>query len=367
MNQTVTIDLGDRSYHIYIGRGLVGECGAAVREVISGGKLLLAYDEAVAAIAKHIEDSLAVAGFTVVPAPIPSGEQSKCTEQLDALWNRMAEADFTRDCGLVAVGGGVVGDLAGFAAASFLRGIPFVQVPTSLLAMVDSSVGGKTGINLAAGKNLVGAFWQPRLVLVDLECLHTLPVAERNSGLAEVIKYGVIRDADFFAFLEKNLTLLFNPAEDERLATAVRRSVQIKADVVRADEREGGLRRILNFGHTIGHAVEAEGGYSALRHGEAIAIGMVAASLLTLKRNVPGWTKIEHERLSRLIGMAHLPVHMPESMSAQALLDRTRVDKKAAGGRVRYVLPTRLGHVETVSDVTDEMVLEVCRELGAAP
>lgn len=297
---------------------------------------------------------------------VPMGEQSKSAEAVAAMWNALAEADFTRDSAIVALGGGVVGDLAGFAAATFLRGIAFVQIPTTLLAMVDSSVGGKTGINLSAGKNLVGSFWQPRLVLADLDCLRTLPDGERHSGMAEVIKYGVIRDAQLFAFLEEHVEHLFEAGEAVHLRAVVRRSVEIKAEVVTADEREDGLRRILNFGHTIGHAIEAEGGYGALRHGEAVGIGMVAASLLTLRRGQsPEWTDAEHARLVRLVELAQLPVRVPAGMTAAALLDRTRVDKKARNGQVRYILPVRLGEVEVVRDVTDEMVLGVLRELGA--
>lgn len=357
---TVHVPLGDRAYDIEIGAGILARAGEACRRVLKGSKVLVASDAAVEKPwADRVAASLSAAGFEVHRHAVPTGERSKCTAQLDALWNAMAEQDFARDSALVAVGGGVVGDLAGFAAGSFLRGIDLVQVPTSLLAMVDSSVGGKTGINLAAGKNLVGAFWQPRLVMIDPECLSTLPDGERRSGMGEVIKYGVIFDAEFFAFLERTMAAMA-PAD---LLHAIKRSVEIKAAVVTADERESGLRRILNFGHTLGHAIEAEAHYRDLRHGECVAIGMVAVSLLTAKRGVPGWTAREHERLVKLVEAAGLPTRIPATMKAESLLDRTRVDKKVAKGVVRYVLPTRLGEVETVSDVQDAEVLAVCEEL----
>ncbi|MDK2972001.1 MAG: 3-dehydroquinate synthase [Candidatus Sumerlaeota bacterium] len=364
----VQVELAERSYDILIGCRLFDSIAGLVREAVDGRKVMLAYDSAVASPwAKLLLKNLSEAGFEVLAHEVPSGEKSKNTETMVDFWNAMAEAEFTRDSGIVALGGGVVGDLAGFAAASFLRGIAFVQIPTTLLAMVDSSVGGKTGINLEAGKNLVGAFWQPRLVVADIDCLKTLPEPERNSGMAEVIKYGVIRDAGFFEFLEESMESVFDPAESANLRRMIKRSVEIKAEVVGADEREGGLRRILNFGHTIGHAIEAEGEYGTLRHGEAISIGMVAASRLALLRGESdGWTDKEHERLVRLFEKANLPTRLQEGYTVEGLIDRTRVDKKAKNGKVRYILPVRMGEVETVRDVTDEMVARVLTELGAS-
>jgi len=362
----VHVPLGERAYDIEISGGLLDRAGDICARTLSGRKVLVAFDAAVEKPwADRVASSIAAAGFEVHRHSIPTGERSKCTTQLDALWNAMAERDFARDSALVAVGGGVVGDLGGFAAASFLRGIDLVHVPTSLLAMVDSSVGGKTGINLAAGKNLVGAFWQPRLVLMDPEGLTTLPIAEFRSGMAEIVKNGVIFDADLFAFLEKAMPTIARPEGRSDLLRVIARSAEIKATVVAADERESGLRRILNFGHTLGHALEAEGGYKDLRHGEAVAIGMVAVSLLTTRRSVPGWPMAEHERLERLLEVAGLPTRIPAHMGAESLLDRTRVDKKVAKGVVRYVLPTKMGEVQTVNDVKDEEVVGVCRALGA--
>lgn len=365
-DERVRVDLGERSYDILIGNRLLDSVGTLLTEVVPGAKLLLLSDRAVETPwAKIIKKSLAETDFDVKLEPVPNGESSKSVEMIAHLWDRLAEENFSRDSAVVALGGGVIGDLGGFLAASFLRGIPYIQVPTTLLAMVDSSVGGKTGINLSRGKNLVGSFWQPRMVIADLDCLGTLPEEERTSGLAEVIKYGVIRDAEFFAFLEENIANLFHGAEADKLRHVIQRSIEIKAEVVTSDEREGGLRRILNFGHTLGHAIEAEADYGGLRHGECVAIGMIAASMITLRRKTQGWSEKEHGRLHNLIERAGLPSRIPDGMDAEALVDRTRVDKKVRKGQVRYILPTRIGNVEAVRDVTEQDALAVLRDLGA--
>jgi len=364
MPDTVRVPLGDRSYDVVVGSSLLGNCAESIGEVLGKPRLFVLFDEAVALPwAQQVMDSLSTAGFAFDHVSVPSGEKSKSVAEISRLWEMMAQRAFTRDTTLVAVGGGVIGDLGGFLAGSYLRGIPFVQIPTTLLAMVDSSVGGKTGINLQAGKNLVGAFWQPALVLADIDTLSTLPIEEFRSGMAEVIKYGVIRDPDLFSWLEQ---LGPNPAAAD-LTRIVHRSVQIKAEVVSGDERETtGLRAILNFGHTLGHAIEAEGAYSAFRHGEAIAIGMVAASLLALKRET-GWSSDDHSRLEKLLKQSELPTSLPKGYSARRLIDRTRVDKKAVSGQVRYILPTSLGSVKFVKGVDENAVLSVLHEIGAAP
>ncbi|MBI5154337.1 3-dehydroquinate synthase, partial [Candidatus Poribacteria bacterium] len=358
-------ELGDRSYPILIGRRLIDTIGTHLREVCDGDQIMLVWDRAVESPwGKLLFKTIAGAGFDVGTFEVPEGESSKSAEMLARLWDTLADGAFGRDSMIVALGGGVVGDLAGFAAASYLRGIAFAQIPTTLLAMVDSSVGGKTGINLPQGKNLIGAFWQPRLVVADLDCLGTLADAERNSGMAEVIKYGVIHDAAFFAFLEEHAAALFLPDGTEHLVHAVKRSVEIKAEVVTADERESGLRAILNFGHTLGHALEAEGHYHGLRHGEAISVGMAAASLLAVRRGGM-WTAAEDARLTALLQKVQLPVRFPAGTEAHALIERTYLDKKARQGRPRYVLPVRMGEVELVRDVTDAEVMAVVKELGA--
>ena len=363
----VRVDLGKRSYEIIIGRRLFDTAGDFLREVVGGNQVLVVCDEAVESPwGKLLAKTLAASGFDVGVVTLPSGEKTKGVEHAAQLWEMLADGAFARDSAMVALGGGVAGDLTGFAAATYLRGIPFIQVPTTLLAMVDSSVGGKTGVNLPQGKNLVGSFWQPAMVLADLDCLKTLPEAERISGMAEVIKYGVIYDEAFFSFLEENLDTIFRPGFDGQLVQVVKRSVEIKAEVVTADERETGLRAILNFGHTLGHAIEAVTHYGQLRHGEAIAIGMVAASLISLRRDAMTlWTEAEHTRLVKLLERTGLPTRVPEGLSAEQLIERTQMDKKVQKGRIRYVLPVRMGGVEIVRDVEPEEVAAALAELGA--
>ncbi|MDX1973502.1 MAG: 3-dehydroquinate synthase [Candidatus Sumerlaeia bacterium] len=366
MPSQVFVDLGERAYTVHVGSGLLHTSNELLRAAMPGKKCLIITDDLVAPHwAAPVQSRLREMGYECDTVIIPHGETSKSAEMLARLWNELAERNFTRDSAVVALGGGVIGDLVGFVAASFLRGIRFVQIPTTLLAMVDSSVGGKTGINLPRGKNLVGAFWQPTLVLADLDTLKTLPDQQIRAGMAEVVKYGVIYDAEFFRWLEENAGDVLNPEAIGIREHIVRRSVEIKADVVTQDEREDGLRRILNFGHTIGHAIEAVGHYEHFFHGEAISIGMVAASLLTLRRGKSSWNQDNHQRLVHLLERLELPVRIPGIYGAADLLDRTKVDKKALRGTVRYVLPTRLGEIETVTDITDEMVLGVLTELGA--
>lgn len=367
MNATIRVSLGERSYEVSVGAGQLATLPVAMKAGGLQGRVFVVADANVLdPWARPAVERLKADGFDVALATVPAGETSKSADQLAQLWNAMAQQAYNRDAILVAIGGGVVGDLAGFVAGSYLRGLRWVQVPTTLLAMVDSSVGGKTGINLAAGKNLVGAFWQPNLVVADIDCLSTLPTAETRSGLAEVIKYGVIRDPALFTELEGTIGDLIALKDKAALVRVIKRSVEIKAQVVAGDEREtSGLRAILNFGHTLGHAVEAEAGYSNLKHGEAVAIGMVAASLVALRRDT-GWSRADHDRLEALVARAALPRRVPAGMTVASLIGRTRVDKKAAGGRVRYILPTRLGDVTMVNDVSDDTVREVLLELGAS-
>lgn len=372
MNRAVTsdelllVDLGERSYEILIGRRLLDSIADLAHGVIRGKRLMVVCDEAVMSPwGKKIARALSESAYKVEVFPIPAGETSKSPAMAMRLWEAMAAAEFSRECGVVAIGGGVAGDLAGFAAATYLRGIPYIQVPTTLLSMVDSSVGGKTGVNLEAGKNLVGSFWQPCLVVADLDVLGTLPERQVRSGLAEVVKYGVIRDAKLFALLEEHIAELFDAGNGEQLAGVIRRSVEIKAEVVHEDERESGMRAILNFGHTVGHALEAETRYESMTHGEAISIGMVAASMVAVRRGGTAWTQAEHGRLEALLAKAGLPTRMPAGLSAEGIVARTHHDKKVKGGVVRYLLPTEIGRVELVRDVAPAMVLEVLRDLGA--
>ena len=363
--ERVRVSLADRSYDILIGEGILEISRKWIEGVIRSNKVLIVCDENVRGPhAAGLSKDLEMGGMDVELLSLPAGERTKDVHFLGEIWDKLAHGKYGRDSALVALGGGVIGDLAGFAAASYLRGIDFIQVPTSLLAMVDSSVGGKTGINHAAGKNLIGAFWQPKLVIIDVNVLETLPEEEYISALAEVIKYGVIYDSDFFDWTEANIEPL-RKGDKAVIKEAVARSCRIKAAVVSNDERESGLREILNYGHTVGHAIENAAGYGELKHGEAIAIGMVAESHLAMHLR-PGWSAADHERLVRIIERAGLPVSLPSAMPAGTLLEAAHSDKKVRRGTVRCVLPHQFGKVET-SPVTDEQVLPSLIEIGAGP
>ena len=325
----------DASYDILIGPGLLAElpallkrhCPAAAYAVITDSHVAKLYGEAVVA---------------TLPAQLfsfPAGEWNKTRETWASLSDRMLAAHFGRDCAVIALGGGVVGDVAGFLAATYLRGVPYVQVPTSLLAMIDSSIGGKTGVDVPAGKNLLGAFHQPRLVAADLNLLASLPPVQLSAGLAEAVKHGVIADAEYFTFLERDYAAIV-AKHAAALERVVRRSVEIKAAVVAEDEREAGRRAILNFGHTIGHAIEATAKYEAL-HGEAVAIGMVYEARLAEALGVAGAGTAE--RIMRLLERFRLPLERPDGASANDLIEAMRGDKKVRGGAIRFALPTGVG------------------------
>jgi 3-dehydroquinate synthase len=349
----VPIALGERSYDIVIGSGLLRDASAwqglpraATALIVSNEVVAGHYGAALQAVlAPHFE--------RVLTLELPDGEAHKNWTSLNLIFERLLAAGCDRKTVLFALGGGVVGDMTGFAAASYMRGVPFVQVPTTLLAQVDSSVGGKTGINHPLGKNMVGAFYQPRRVICDLDTLRTLPARELAAGLAEVIKYGPIADAEFLSWIEANLDALL--ARDcDALAHAVQRSCEIKAAVVGADEREGGLRAILNFGHTFGHAIEAGLGYGQWLHGEAVACGMVLASELCVRL---GCMPVEFaSRMRRLCERAQLPVQAP-ALGTERYLELMRIDKKSEGGALRFVLIDALGHA-LVRSVPDAQVRE---------
>ena len=330
----VNIFLGERSYPIGVGSGVLGR----LPEVVRGLRGLVVTDAHVEAF--HGARVMELLGPDWGHIVLPPGESTKSAVQWAQLLEQIAASRLDRRGVLVALGGGVVGDLAGFAAASYMRGIRFVQIPTSLLAMVDSSVGGKTGINLAAGKNLAGAFHQPMAVLADTDTLATLPPREFAAGMAEVIKYGVALDADFFAWLEQQAAAI-QAREPEALERMVARCCQIKADVVSKDEREGGVRALLNFGHTMGHAIEKVTGFSGVLHGEGVAMGMVYAVELSAKRR--GFADSDARRMVKLLRVFDLPVAPPAGLAWTALRTAMGVDKKAAGGQVRFVLPGQLG------------------------
>jgi len=366
--ETVNVTLGDRSYEIAI---VTNELPAfaerltgwlAARGVKAGARpaVLIVTDGHVChQHAAAVGASLHLAGFKCEVVILEPGEQTKSLEAAASLYDRLVAMQADRQTIVIAVGGGVVGDLAGFVAATYVRGLPFVQVPTTLLAQVDSSVGGKVGINHPQGKNLIGAFHQPLGVFLDTAVLDTLPLRDYRSGLAEVVKYGVILDEEFFGYLEANVAGI-NARSPEVLRHIVARSCRLKADVVERDEFERtGLRAVLNYGHTFGHAFEALCGYGELLHGEAVAIGMEYAARLAHRLGRIDATIVS--RQSHLLTALGLPTRLPETsrLSTGDVLDRMRLDKKTVGGNLRFVLPTKLGHVELVSDVAEDAVRAV--------
>ena len=341
----VTIKLGPRSYPVHIGENLLDETGRICRGALLNGRAAIVSDRTVGELyASRVSDALADEGFKVSTHLIPPGETSKSFEMVEQLCEGFAWQGIDRQSFVVALGGGVVGDLAGFAAAIYYRGIPVVQIPTTIMAQVDSSVGGKTGINLSAGKNLVGSFHQPVAVLADTTTLKTLGRREWNEGFAEVIKYGVIREKGLLAELR-----------DDRwnLPDLVRRSVEIKASFVEGDEKETtGRRALLNFGHTLGHAIEAVAGYGTLLHGEAVALGMVAAAHLSAER--AGLPKEEIEELVSVISRFDLPTKFPDQLSRSQIMEKVFADKKFVHGKIRFVVTPKLGSATLAENITME-------------
>ena len=336
---TLNVELGERSYPISIGPGLLADPAALVRHV-GGTKAAIVTNTTVAPLyLEQVAAPLRAAGKEVVEIVLPDGEEHKHWGSLMAVFDALLANKCDRKTTLVALGGGVIGDLTGYAAASYMRGVPFVQIPTTLLAQVDSSVGGKTGINHPLGKNMIGAFYQPRAVLADTATLDTLPPRELSAGLAEVIKHGAILDGEFFDWIEANIARLV-AREPDALAHAIARSCEIKADVVRKDEREGGLRAVLNFGHTFGHAIEAGLGYGEWLHGEAVGCGMVMAADLSQRLGLIDGASVD--RLRKLVAAAGLPVVAPD-LGAARWIELMEVDKKNEGGAIKFILLKPLG------------------------
>ena len=356
----VKVNLPSKGYSIHIEAGGLDRLGGFMGRLGLGGRALVVSDENVAVrYGERAMASLDGAGIAAALAVVPAGEEAKSLAVADTLFGRAIAAGLDRACPVVALGGGVVGDLAGFIAATYLRGVPFVQVPTTLLSQVDSSVGGKVAVNHPAGKNLIGAFHQPRLVVADIELLATLPARELASGLAEVVKAGVIADAAFFAYLERNAAAAL--ARDPAVLTeVVRRSCEIKAAVVEQDEKESHLRMILNFGHTIGHAVEAAAGFSRYSHGEAVAIGMHGVALLSRLLGRCGDDTVA--AVTGLLTRFGLPT-TAEGLGVAELLDYLVRDKKSVGGAVSWVLAEGVGRVTITRDVPDEAVRRVLTEI----
>jgi 3-dehydroquinate synthase len=340
----VTVRAGEQSYEVAIGPELLEQTGMLVSQKLKGPLCAVVSDDNVAGLfAKTVLQSLTNAGFRPALITIRPGEKSKTMAEAEAICARMIEAGLDRSSFVVALGGGMVGDLAGFAAAIYHRGIPCVQMPTTLLAQVDSSIGGKTAVNTAAGKNLIGAWHQPALVISDVNTLATLPPRERRQGFAEIVKHAVIRDADMFETLQR-----FN---QEDLTTLIRRNVEIKAAIVAADERETtGERALLNFGHTIGHAIERAGDFLDFLHGEAISLGIVAACGISTRK--AGLSEAEREKIIRTLQSFELPIRLPADFPREKILDAIRFDKKFAQGAVRFVVVPAIGSARLAEDVT---------------
>ncbi|BCF98604.1 3-dehydroquinate synthase [Paraburkholderia sp. PGU19] len=355
---TVNVELGERAYPIHIGADLIGKSELFAPHIRGASVTIVTNSTVDPLYGDTLRKALAPLGKDVTTVVLPDGEAHKNWETLNLIFDALLGARADRKTTLIALGGGVIGDMTGFAAACYMRGVPFIQVPTTLLSQVDSSVGGKTGINHPLGKNMIGAFYQPQAVIADIGALRTLPPRELAAGIAEVIKTGAIADATFFEWIEANMEAL-NRCEPEALAEAVKRSCEIKASVVAKDEREGGLRAILNFGHTFGHAIEAGLGYGEWLHGEAVGCGMVMAADLSVR--LGHLDEAARKRLVAVIEAAHLPTQAP-TLGAERYVDLMRVDKKAEAGEIKFILLKRFGDT-LITRAPDEAVLET---LGAS-
>jgi 3-dehydroquinate synthase len=348
-SHTVRVDLPGREYDVVVGEGLLADSGAKIAALGFGNRLAVVSDSNVAPLySGPLLESLSSAGFEPSLHTVPAGEASKSVSVVEEVCREMIRAGHDRSSALVALGGGVVGDLAGFVAAIFYRGIPFVQIPTTIVSQIDSSVGGKTGVNAPEGKNLIGAFHQPRLVLADTETLASLPAREFNEGFAEVIKHAAIRDGEM-------LDDIMKVGGPRGLGSLVARNVAIKARVVEDDEREtSGTRAHLNYGHTIGHAIEAAGGYGRFLHGEAISLGLVAAGRISSQK--VGLGVDSAQRVNAALQKFDLPTQLPADIGTDQILDLMKTDKKFAGGQIRFVVVPELGSAELRSDITEEEI-----------
>ncbi|MGR9051181.1 MAG: 3-dehydroquinate synthase [Gammaproteobacteria bacterium] len=357
--KTIQVDLGIRSYPIYIGSGLLGNKAILLNHIPSK-QVVIVSNETVAPLYADVVYK-ALEGKSVEKLVLPDGEQYKTLEHLTRIFDLLLKLKFGRNACLIALGGGVIGDMGGFAAACYQRGIPFIQIPTTLLAQVDSSVGGKTGVNHPLGKNMIGAFYQPQCVIADMDVLSTLDSRQLSAGMAEVIKYGLIRDADFFVWLERNIGALMN-RDREALAYAVERSCVNKAEVVAEDEREAGVRATLNLGHTFGHAIETGMGYGQYLHGEAVAIGICQAADLSRRL---GWLGVKDvERVEKLFMQAGLPIKPPADMGVERFLELMAVDKKNVDGFIRLILLKDIGEASLPISVEKELLEETLKCYG---
>jgi 3-dehydroquinate synthase len=348
---TLNVDLGERSYPIYIETGLFNQAGFLL-SAIQGKQCAIVTNETIAPLLLNsIKKPLNDAGISSFDIILPDGEQYKTIEYFNIVLTQLLENRASRDTTLIALGGGVIGDMGGFAAACYQRGIPFIQVPTTLLSQVDSSVGGKTAVNHPLGKNMIGAFYQPKAVFIDTNSLSTLPEREFSAGMAEVIKYGIMYDGDFFSAIEEKSNAIRN-RDPDALRFIIGKCCKIKAEVVNLDEKEHGVRALLNLGHTFGHAIEAEKGYGVWLHGEAVAAGMVLAAKLAVLRN---WISASDlSRIEALLVLFDLPIAGPADMTTERYVQHMQHDKKVLSGKMRFILPTSIGEATVVDDVTDE-------------
>src|SRR4030042_1204376 len=352
--EKVRVELGERSYDICIGKNILRNIGLSLKSFGLSPKIAIVTNPTVYPLyGAVVESSLRKAGFDVLSVTIPDGEEYKDLLWAEHIFNILLKAKLDRSSALVALGGGVIGDITGFAASTYMRGISYIQVPTTMLSHVDSSVGGKTGVNHKLGKNMIGTFWQPRLVWIDIETLKTLPGKELLAGLAEVIKYGVIWDKELFDFLDDKRDKILN-LDRKAVMHIIKRSCEIKAEVVSKDEKEAGLRSILNYGHTIGHAIETVTGYKKYLHGEAVAIGMFFEAMLAHKLNFINKDKVL--RIKRLIDSYGLPSEMPADIDADSLLSSMQLDKKAVAGELKFILPEKIGSVRIHKGITEKVI-----------
>lgn len=351
----IMIQAGNQSYEALVGSRLLEEAGALLSQKLSGRDCAIVSDDNVAArFAQTLVQSLTSAGFKPTLITIPSGEKSKTLDEAEAICNRMSETRLDRSSFLVALGGGVVGDLTGFVAAIYHRGIPYVQVPTTLLAQVDSSIGGKTAVNTAVGKNMIGAWHHPTLVIADVDTLDTLPPREWKQGFAEVLKHAIIRDAEMFELLQH--------FDRKDIAALVRRNIEIKAKIVAADERETkGERALLNFGHTVGHAIERAGNYRDFLHGEAVSLGVVAACEISVRK--AGLSETERDRILRALLAFDLPTRLPADFPREKILKAIRFDKKFKRQEVRFVVTPAIGSARLATDVTADDIAAALEKL----
>lgn len=359
--QTLEVSLGERSYPIHIGKGLLRQADLILPHLKRKQVAIVSNTTVAPLYMQILTDSLTQAGVSVIEIVLPDGEAYKNSETLNLIYDALLQNRCERSTTLIALGGGVIGDLTGYAAATYLRGVPFIQIATTLLSQVDSSVGGKTGINHPLGKNMIGAFYQPKVVLADIETLATLPAREYSAGVAEVIKYGLIRDADFFEWLETNMHLLM--ALDEKvLSYAIYRSCQNKAEVVAADEHEAGERALLNLGHTFGHAIENAMGYGVWLHGEAVAAGTILAADLSERL---GWLNSDDiERITNVFKAAKLPL-IPPKLTPENYLALMQLDKKVADGQIRLILQQGIGKAIMTADYDKALLHQTLEAIPA--